>query len=392
MADENNSLMEKELNKDIYEKNEEQQTLVEKKEIDLPLVQITEKEKVIVIPKKENYDIIDALKLVSPGTQLRDAMEDIARARKGALIVLELTSLSDVVEGGLKLNCKFTPQRLFELSKMDGAVILSEDLKKIIYANCLLVPSPLIPTNETGTRHKAAERTARQTKTLVIAISERRNAITLYYYNLKYSLRKTEEILNRAMEKLQVLDKQREIYNSLIESLDTFEVTGLASTSNVASVLQRTEIMIRISETIKRDIIELGNEGNLVKIRFKELIKNIEKDSRLVIRDYLDSDRYYKDISKMNFDNLLDLQKVLEIIFGKKEEEIIRPRGYRLFDRLDFPKKDVEIVIDKFSNLDEIFSATLDDFEKIFRDRETAKFFMEEISGLKDRIIIGKRL
>ena len=296
-----------------------------KKEIDLPLVSETakEKEKIIVISKKENYDIIDALRLVAPGMQLREAMEDIVRARKGALIVLESNPLLDVIEGGLKLNCKFTPQRLFELSKMDGAVVLSGDLRKIIYANCLLAPSPLIPTNETGTRHKAAERTARQTKTLVIAISERRNTITLYYYNLKYSLRKTEEILNRAMEKLQVLDKQREIYNHLLESLDTFEVTGLASTSNVAAVLQRIEIILRISETIKRDIIELGNEGNLVKIRFKELVKGVEKENKQIIRDYLDSNRYYKEISKINFDGLLDLQKVLEIIFGKKEEEIM---------------------------------------------------------------------
>jgi len=411
MSDENNSLVKAESNRETNEKKEEQQTLVEtsksfdfdsaqkpkvsdKKEIDLPLVSETakEKEKIIVISKKENYDIIDALRLVAPGMQLREAMEDIVRARKGALIVLESNPLLDVIEGGLKLNCKFTPQRLFELSKMDGAVVLSGDLRKIIYANCLLAPSPLIPTNETGTRHKAAERTARQTKTLVIAISERRNTITLYYYNLKYSLRKTEEILNRAMEKLQVLDKQREIYNHLLESLDTFEVTGLASTSNVAAVLQRIEIILRISETIKRDIIELGNEGNLVKIRFKELVKGVEKENKQIIRDYLDSNRYYKEISKINFDGLLDLQKVLEIIFGKKEEEIIRPRGYRLLERADILKEDIEIVIEKFSNIDEIFSAGLEDFEKIFKDKDSAERFLKEISNLKDKIIMGKSI
>jgi len=351
-------------------------------------------DKFVVVAKKERFDIIDALKLVAPGTPLREGIDDIVKSRRGALIVVASSDIYDVISGGFKVNCKFTPQKLFELSKMDGALILSSDLKKILFSNCLLIPNPDIPTDETGTRHQAAERTAKQIKTLVIAISERKYSITLYYNNLKYSLKDTRDILNKSLEKIQILEKQREIYNNLLLNLNKLEVAGLVSSNDVSSILQRIEICLRIAEMMKRDIIELGNEGTLLKMRLKELIKGLDKNKKLIIKDYYNekSQRYQKEIAKLTFDNLLETEKLSEILFKDINEEYIKPRGYRLLEKLDFPKEDIEIIIEHFSNLNQIFEANIGEFEKILKSPEKSEKFLQELSNLKENIMMERTL
>ena len=354
----------------------------------------SKEDKFVVVAKKERFDIIDALKLVAPGTPLREGIDDIVKSRRGALIVVASSDIYDVISGGFKVNCKFTPQKLFELSKMDGALILSSDLKKILFSNCLLIPNPDIPTDETGTRHQAAERTAKQIKTLVIAISERKYSITLYYNNLKYSLKDTRDILNKSLEKIQILEKQREIYNNLLLNLNKLEVAGLVSSNDVSSILQRIEICLRIAEMMKRDIIELGNEGTLLKMRLKELIKGLDKNKKLIIKDYYNekSQRYQKEIAKLTFDNLLETEKLSEILFKDINEEYIKPRGYRLLEKLDFPKEDIEIIIEHFSNLNQIFEANIGEFEKILKSPEKSEKFLQELSNLKENIMMERTL
>ncbi|MEK6840399.1 MAG: DNA integrity scanning diadenylate cyclase DisA, partial [Nanoarchaeota archaeon] len=230
--------------------------------------------------------MLDVLKIFSPGTAIRTALDDILRARMGALIVVEKEGLLEIVEGGFKVNCRFTAQNLVELAKMDGAIILSKDLKKILYANTLLTPSSKTPTKETGTRHKAAERTARQFGTIVIAISERKNKITLFLKDEAHFLENTSEILRRAAENLQILEKQKEIFNDLISHLNVLEMTSLTTTRDVCSVLQTMENMRRISENVKRYLIELGKEGTIVSMRLKELTKNLAKERDFLLKDY----------------------------------------------------------------------------------------------------------
>ncbi len=374
-----------EITEDIKNSEEHQKSLFlngKKKEDD-------RKENILLIKKKESTDIVDALRVVAPGTQLREGIDEIVRARLGALIVVDSENLNEIIEGGFKLNCKFTPQRLFELCKMDGAIILSRDLKKIVYSNCLLVPTPLIPTKETGTRHKAGERTAKQAKTLVIAISERRNRITLYYNDIKYSLQRTEEIFNKAIEKLQVLDKQREIYNSLISHLNVLEFSGLASSNDVASVIQRIEIINRINEAVKRNILELGNEGNLIKIRLKELTKDIDKEKKLILKDYADrrlSEKYIKDISKINWDNLLDVSKIENIIF-ENNEEYVKPKGYRMLDKIDIESEDINLIVNKLASLNDIMGLDKEGLRKIFGADDKADNFAKELEKLKGSLI-----
>jgi diadenylate cyclase len=359
---------------------------------DINKEQQKDSEKFVVIPKKERFDIVDALRLVAPGTPLRLGIDDIVLGKRGALIVVASGDIYDVISGGFKVNCKFTPQRLFELSKMDGALILSSDLKKILYSNCLLIPNPEIPSDETGTRHQAAERTAKQTKTLVIAISERKYSITLYYNNLRYSLKDTRDILNKSLEKLQVLEKQKEIYNNLILNLNKLEVANLVSINDVSSLLQRVEIILRIAEMMKRDIIELGNEGTLLKMRLKELIRGLDKNKRLIIRDYCNTKniKYQKEIIKLNFDNLLETSKISDIVFKDVKEEYVKPRGYRLLEKLDFPIEDIEIIITHFLDINQIFDTSIGEFSKILKSSEKAEKFLNELSNLKENIMLEK--
>ena len=355
------------------------------------IAESSKKEGFIDIKKPEKVDLLDALKLVSPGTGLRTAIDEIVKARRGSLIVVDSENLAEIIEGGLKVNCKFTSQKLFELSKMDGAIVLSRDLKKILYANVLLVPNHQIPTNETGTRHKAAERTAKQAKTLVIAISEKRNIVKLYYHNLQYTLKSTEEILKRVVDKLQILEKQREVYNNLLSNLNKLEVAGLVLPDDIAIILQRAEMILKINEMMKREIIELGDEGALIKVILKELVKGIEKDRKLFIQDYsISYSKYKKEVSKLKLEDLSEPSKIKNLIFGENKQDYIKPAGLRLLGKISFPENDVRIIINKINDLNRILESRVEEIEKILKNKEKAEKFISEITKLKENILLDK--
>jgi len=341
----------------------------------------------------KKVEIIDILKLVSPGTPLRIAIDDITRAKTGALIVIMSPNLGRALEGGFKVNCKFFPQRLIELSKMDGAVILSDDLKKILYANVLLIPNPEIPSPETGTRHKAAERTAKQANTLVIAISQRRDRITLYYCDTKYVLRNADEILRRATETLQILEKQREIYDDLITNLNVLEVTGLVSFSDVCNILQRTEMIIRIGELIRKSIVELGKEGNIVKMRLRELTKNVERTEQLILKDYsIKPERINELISGISFDDLIDTEGISKLLFNKASNEMIQPKGYRLLSRTNLAETDLQNFIEGFKNLNNILNLGIEDIKNVLKDEDFSQEFHKEMKNLRENVMVGKKI
>ena len=225
--------------------------------------------------KPKTKSLTDVLKLVSPGSVLRIAIDDILRAGMGAMIVIDSPVMKGIIEGGFRVNTKLTPQKIVELAKMDGAIILSSDLTKILYANVLLVPDTRIPSNETGTRHKAGERAAQQANTLIIAISERRKKISVYHGSLRYILQNTEELLSRANETLQILEKQREIFDELLSNLNVLEISGLVVVSDVCSILQRIGMITKVSVMMERYLIELGKEGIIIKMRLKELLTKL---------------------------------------------------------------------------------------------------------------------
>src|ERR671931_1077710 len=138
---------------------------------------------------RRDAQLLEALARIAPGTELRQAIDDVIRSREGALIVVgDPEALSFLYSGGIRLDQPFTPQLLYELAKMDGAIVVDSKLTKLAYANVQLMPDPTIPSNETGTRHRTAERVAKQTGALVISISQQRETVSLFVGQSRYLL------------------------------------------------------------------------------------------------------------------------------------------------------------------------------------------------------------
>jgi diadenylate cyclase len=344
--------------------------------------------------EKRELDMVDVLKILSPGTAIRTALDDILRARMGALIVVDQEGLSAIIEGGFKVNCRFSAQRLVELAKMDGAIVLSNDLKKILYANTLLTPSAKILTKETGTRHKAGERTAKQFGTMVIAVSERRNKITLYFKEEGYYLQTSSELLRRAAETLQILEKQKEIFNDLISHLNVLEMTNLTTIRDICSVLQTLETVRRISESVKRYLIELGKEGVIVSMRLKELTKNLGKEREFLLKDYF-GQKYFKAdelLKNINFDFLLETSNIARILFGELHDQPISPKGLRILSKTDMLEKDIKILLDTFGSLDKVFDLDKEALSGIFKNEKLVDSIIRDLKNLKEKILVGKSL
>ncbi len=338
--------------------------------------------------------LVELLKLFSPGTSIRTALDDMMRARMGALIAVDKKGFFNIVDGGFRVNCKFSPQRLVELAKMDGAIILSNDLKKIIYANTLLVPDMKVGTSETGTRHKAAERTSKQINTLVIAVSERKNKITLYWGDICYVLERSSEILRRAAETLQILEKQKEISDDSISNLNILEINNLVTISDVCNVLQRVEAVKRISNKVKRYLVELGREGIIVSMRLKELTKNLKKERLMILQDYfggadIQSERI---LTQMNFDDLLETSNLSKELFGEVHDKSISPQGLRILSKTNLDEKNVKLLIDRFKTLEKIFEVDKSELIEALEDEENVDSLRRDLESLREKILVGKKI
>lgn len=334
----------------------------------------------------------DYLKKVAPGNPLRTVINDVVRSNLGALIVFDSPELHEknMFEGGFRINSRFTPQKLFELCKMDGAIIVSPDLKRILYANVLMNPDSSLTTHETGTRHKAGERTAKQANTFVIAVSERRKKTTLYLSGTRYYLKSSDELLRDISSTLQVLEKQRELFDTLLNNLNVLEMSNMVSASDVCKVLQRAEIMLKISESMKRSFIELGKEGNIMSLRHRELIKGIERRESELLRDYseLALKRAKTLLDNISFEGLLEIETISRLILEKTLDETVTPKGYRFLSNIHLTNKEISQIVKKFENLNQILDSESTEFEKILKSKSSN--IAEEVNKLREQVISGK--
>ena len=332
--------------------------------------------------------------MVSPGTSLRVGLDDLLRAKMGALIVFENELTAPLIEGGFRINTKFSSQKLVELAKMDGAIILSKDGKKIVSANTLLFPSIEISTKETGTRHKAAERTAKQANTLVIAVSERKNKISIYYGETHHQLDQSSEVLRRASETLQILEKQRDVFDESLDKLNSAELRRLSTINDVCMVLQRIEIIKRISEVVKRYLIELGREGVILKMRLKELFGNIEKEEMLILKDYFgtESSNSLSILESMDFDFLLEPMNISRMLFDELHDRSVSPRGIRILQKTNMLERYVDLLTGNFENLNAIMTASSKDLMDVLESEAMVAFFREEMYNLREKINLGRRI
>ena len=320
--------------------------------------------------------VTDILKMIAPGTDIRQGLENILKSKTGALIVVgDSKEVLEIVDGGFFINEEYTASRLYELAKMDGAIVLSSDLKKILYANAQLIPSPEIQTRETGTRHRTAERTAKQTKELVISISQRRSVITIYKDNWKYIIEDTSKTITKANQALQTLDNYRKVFDTKLNILNEYEFNDIVTLDHVISAIQRAEMVMKVSEEVRRKIYELGEDGRLITMQLEELIGNVEKDELLIIKDYLtgkkkNADKVFEDIVALNREELMKEQNIAKLlgygVFDNYEEVAVYPKGYRILNKIPkMPNNIVENLVKSFKTFQNILLAEIEALDAV---------------------------
>ena len=393
-ADANGSNMEKEAENNNYNDSNLLKENGENKKINSANERAYEKENNPKNKKpEEKKTLFDVMKFISPGTSLRNAINNIVRADCGALVVVDSPGMDGLFQGGFRVNCRFTEQRLSELGKMDGAIILSDDLKKILYANTLLTPSTEILSNETGTRHKAAERIAKQAETFVIAISERRKQTTIYYKDKKYVLKDSDEILRRATETLQILEKEKDIFDNLMNNFNILEITNLVYARDVCALLQKIEIMLRMEKILKRYLLEMGNEGAILKMRLKELVKNIDVKEKMLLKDYAsEQKRLSTMLSHLNYEGLLDIDMLSRLLFELNPDDTISPRGHRILSKTSLAKGEIKNLINYFGNLNLILNASMQKLGEALKGEKRADSLQKELSSLKEQLLMGRKI
>ncbi len=327
--------------------------------------------------KEEN--ITEILKLIAPGTPIRDGLENILRARTGALLLITDNNevLKQVVDGGFTINEDYTSSKLYELAKMDGAIVLSGDLKKILYANAQLIPSHEITTLETGTRHRTAERTAKQTGELVISISQRRSIITVFKGNDRYILEDTDVVLNKANQAIQTLEKYKKVFDNKLNTLNEYEFNDIVTLENVIVAIQRAEMVMRIVDEIQRQIFELGDDGRLAKMQLEELIGGLEREENLIIKDYIvsgkkkrTSEKVIQSLEELAYEDLLKETTIAKILgyenFENYDEIAVYTKGYRILSKIPrMPSNIVENLVDSFKSFQHILAADIEDLDEV---------------------------
>lgn len=290
-------------------------------------------------------ELINLLKKTAPGTPLREGLDNVLRAKTGGLIVLtDDPSINDLVTGGFVIDCPYSPASLYELAKMDGAIILNKDATKILRANAHLNPDPSVPSFETGIRHRTAEKVARQLDVLVVCISQRRNVITLFKGDIKYYVKESNVLVGMANQAVQTLDKYKTVLDKALNNLSVLEYDGMVSITDVAKVLQRAEMFARVEEELSKYISELGSEGRLIQMQVEELIANVDRDEERTVMDYENwggqksVDEILKRLRNLKAEDLLHLDifaRELGYEIGKDQDSILITRGYRLL--IGFP-------------------------------------------------------
>ncbi|MGI8717620.1 MAG: DNA integrity scanning diadenylate cyclase DisA [Lapillicoccus sp.] len=344
------------------------------------------------------------LAAVAPGTDLRDGLERILRGRTGALIVLGNDRVVESLStGGFPVDIEFSATRLRELSKMDGAIVLDRDATRILRANTQLVPDSSIETAESGTRHRTAERVAIQTGFPVVSVSQSMRIIALYVAGRRHVVEGSATILSKANQALQTLERYKSRLDEVTSTLSALEVEDLVTVRDVAGVLQRLEMVRRISEEISDYAVELGTDGRLLSLQLEELTGGLGNDRELVIRDYLASTKSTKsvelalaDLVQLSSTELLDLgagaRAVGFTIVGDGLDSAVSPRGYRLLTKVPrLPNAIVDRLVEHFDSLQRLLAANLEDLMDVDGVGEgRARAVREGLSRLAESSILER--
>jgi diadenylate cyclase len=357
----------------------------------------------VAVPDRDEQ-MLATLVAVAPGTPLRDGLERILRGNTGALVVLGYNKLVEsICTGGFALDVDFSSTRLRELAKMDGAVVLSDDLSKIVRAAVHLVPDPTIATEESGTRHRTAERVAKQCGYPVISVSQSMKIIALYVDSKRHVLDNGAAILSRANQALATLERYKLRLDEVAGTLSALEVEDLVTVRDVVAVCQRIEMVRRIAREIEGYVIELGADGRLLNLQLEELMAGVEVDRELVVRDYAPVGRRARkieeilaELDQLGPEDMLDVTAFARVIgFGTGADAMespLSPRGYRLLAKVPrLPRLVVDRLVEHFASLQKLLAANVDDLQAVEGVGETrAKTVREGLSRLAESSILER--
>ena len=321
--------------------------------------------------------LLSAISTVAPGTELRQGIDDIIRARSGALIVIgEPSEFEFMVSGGMRLDLDFSPQLLYELAKMDGAIILDSDLKRLAYANVQLMPDPAIPSAETGTRHRTAERVAKQTGALVISISQQRETVTLFMGQRRYQLDTIADVLAKTNQAVATVETYRQRLEQVLTRLTALEFQNAVMLDDVLVVLQRMELTTRMAVEVERDYVELGSEGRLIRIRLEELMGDVPREKNAIIFDYHAEngvgavDQTLERLGELSYQELLESEELAEVLGYRRNvnplDYAVTPRGLRVLAQIPrLPEGVARRVVARLESLEAILRASGRELEAV---------------------------
>src|SRR6202453_2358035 len=321
--------------------------------------------------------------MAAPGQPLRDGLDRILRAKRGALVVVgDGPGVLSICSGGFLLDAEFSPQRLSELAKMDGAIILAPEASRIARANVHLMPVATIPTSETGTRHRTAERVARSIDVPVLSVSAAMSVIAVYRNDQKHTVQPTGWLHDRTDQALATMQRFRARFDVALSGLSMLEVEDTVSVGDVVGVVQAAEMLLRIAEEVDGYLVELGEDGRLVGLQSAELVDGVAPALHLVIRDYCGRqpspgmdlrsvvNLVADQLARLASDELRDASRVAEILglpgSFHDTESGVEPRGYRLLYRLPrVTEAIIEGIVERFVNLQQIMRASLAELEQV---------------------------
>jgi len=320
--------------------------------------------------------ILAAVGRIAPGTELRAAIDDIIRSREGALIVIgEPSELAFLFSGGIKLDVPFTPQLLYELSKMDGAIIVNSSCSKLAHANVQLMPDPTIPSSETGTRHRTAERVAKQTEALVISISQQRETVTVFVGHSRYSLEPIADVLGKTNQALSTLETYRTRLEQVLTRLTALEFQNAVMLDDVLVTLRRAELTTRMAEEIERACVELGEEGRLIRMQLEELVADVPDEKAALVYDYHAeggaerTQEGLEALAALPYNQLLEFELLAVLGYPATVNPLdhsVSPRGYRVLSHIPrLPDGVVRRVVANLEGLDGVVRASQRELEAV---------------------------
>ena len=331
------------------------------------------------IPPAERIEpeLLEAVARLAPGTELRQGIDDVIRSHEGALIVIGAPDeLAFLYSGGIRIDQPFTPQLLYELSKMDGAIVVDDAVSRLAYANVQLMPDPTILSRETGTRHRTAERVAKQTSALVVSISQQRETVTVFLGHARYQLDPIATALAKANQGLAALETYRKRLEQVLTRLTALEFQNAVVLDDVLVVLQRAEMTSRMVREVERGCVELGSEGRLLRAQLDELSGALPEEEAAVVSDYHTSSEAraaavaLERLATLPYDRLLEAELLQELLGYPRSanplDTVVSPRGYRALSQIPrLPSAVIRHLVDELDGLDAVARASIRELEAV---------------------------